>query len=137
MNSKNTQCGDGTGAELVPLANEGDRMCAHQLLWMSARTLRAGALLDPVVAVYLANALDKVADFMSNHPDEFPGEAFAEAFNFPRRRGRQASWQTESRDLLIMVWVRAALNDRRMTMAEAKRQAAELFGLENIDRVLR
>jgi hypothetical protein len=84
------------------------------------------------LGTYIACALEQV----HRERDSLTGETFICAFNLTRDRKRPAEPRVLSRDIDIAAWVHVA-TARGLSPAEAKGQAQDAFGIENIDRSLR
>lgn len=84
------------------------------------------------LGTYIATALDLVL----RERDTLTGNTFLRAFNLTRPRKRPEDPRVLSRNIDIAAWVHIA-QTRGMTHANAKSRAADLFAVENIDRILR
>lgn len=121
-------------SEQVKRARNGDREAALALLETAGLGLMARSL-EPVVADYLAEAFLAAHEGLKDETAR-PGEVLTTAFRLERGRGRPDQRRTNERDSDIAVWVHLAVH-RGTNLSGAKRRAATLFGVANVDRILR
>ncbi len=114
----------------VEQAMGGDRVAAIRLMRSAVAQLNTGNV-RPGMAAYLARAFEAVLAAEGGPT----GDAFERAFRVKRSRGERGSAATEKRLNLIAVWIHLAVA-RGWPDAEAKAQASDLWGYENIDRAL-
>ena len=121
-------------AQTVARARAGDREAALALLETAGLSLMARSL-EPAVADYMAEVLLAAHECLKDDAAR-PGEVLTKAFRLGRRRGRPDESRTLERDSDIAVWVHLAV-ERGAKLSGAKRRASTLFGVANVDRVLR
>jgi hypothetical protein len=120
--------------KMVARARAGDRDAALALLETAGLSLMARSM-EPVVADYVAEVLLAAHEGLKDEAAR-PGEVLTKAFRLERRRGRPDESRTKERDSDLAVWVHLAV-ERGADLSGAKRRAASLFGVVNVDRVLR
>ena len=121
--------------ETISRAKGGDTDAALELMHTALCGLLAHSV-NPYVSDYLADCLMDAHKALSDRESR-PGVALAKAFNFAKEPGRPNDARIQERYSNIAIWVQMAQNECGMTGPEAKAAASELFGVENINRVLR
>lgn len=121
--------------EMVRRARGGDADAALELMHTAMCGLLARSI-NPHVSDYLADCLMRAHKALSDK-DGRPGDALAKAFNLTKEPRRPKDAKKPERDSNIAVWVQMAQDECCMDETEAKAAAGELFGIENINRVLR
>ena len=121
--------------ETIRRAKDGDTEAALELLHTAMCGLLAHSI-NPNVSDYLADCLAAAHTALSDKNDR-PGEVLVKAFNLTKEPRRPNAAKTQERDSNIALWVQMAQDECGMGASAAKVAAGELFGVENINRVLR
>ena len=121
--------------EMVRRAKDGDTDAALELMQVAMCELLARSI-NPHISDYLADCLMRAHKALSNR-DGRPSEVLVNAFNLTRQKRRPNAAKTQERDWNVAVWVQMAQDECRLSATAAKNAAGELFGVENINRVLR
>lgn len=121
--------------EMIRRAKDGDTDAALEILHTAMCELLARSV-NPHVSDYLASCLMSAHKALSNK-DGRPGEALVKAFNLTKKPRRPNAEKTQERDSNLAIWVQMAQDECRMSPTAAKVAAGELFGVENVNRILR
>jgi hypothetical protein len=121
--------------ETVRRAKDGDTDAALELINTAMCELWARSI-NPIVFDYLADCLLRAHKGLSDKEGR-PGEVLIKAFNLTKRKRRPTAATTQTRDWQVAVWVQMAQDECRLSATAAKNAASDLFGVENINRVLR
>ena len=121
--------------ETVRRAKGGDTDAALDLMHTAMCQLWVRSI-NPHVSDYLADCLLRAHKGLSDKEGR-PGDVLIKAFNLTKRKQRPTAATTQTRDWKVAVWVQMAQDECRLSATAAKNAASELFGVENINRVLR